>query len=93
LHKPRIYARRNNALDPNWYMRNIAHMSRSIAAIKDAEQKAAARGVKPAELHAAAGVHRATWNRWRQGIGGPNLDQLAAIDELLNRRSAPSEAA
>ena len=75
-------------------VRNIAHaMSKSIAAIRNAEKRAAACGVKPAELHAAAGVHRATWNRWRQGIGGPSLDQLAAIDELLSNRAAPNEVA
>ena len=68
-------------------------MSKSIAAIRNIEESAAACGVKPAELHAAASVHRATWNRWRQGIGGPSLDQLAAIDELLSNRAAPNEVA
>ena len=68
-------------------------MSRSITAVKDAEKRAAACGVRLTELHAAAGCHRATWNRWRLGRGGPNLDQLAAVDELLNRRRPPSEAA
>ena len=68
-------------------------MSRSITAVKDAEKRAAACGVRLAELHAAAGCHRATWNRWRLGRGGPNLDQLAAVDELLSRHPPPSEAA
>ena len=67
-------------------------MDRSIAAIKHAETRAAACGVTLRELHAAAGVHRATWNRWRLGASGPNLDQLAAVDELLTRRAAPSKA-
>ena len=67
-------------------------MSRSIIAVKDAEKRAAACGVRLTELHAAAGCHRATWNRWRLGRGGPNLDQLAAVDELLSRRP-PIEAA
>ena len=66
-------------------------MSRSIAAIKTAEARAAACGVTLAELHAAAGVHRATWNRWRMGASGPNLDQLTSVDELLSCRAAPSE--
>jgi len=66
--------------------------TRSIEAIKSAEDRAKQVGLAPAALHKAAGVHRATWNRWRAGKGSPSLDQLDAVEELLGQHGAQKAA-
>lgn len=70
-------------------MRNNAHMdtrAEAAQAVKAAETEAKALGIDIAELHGAAGVHRATWNRWRAGEFAPSLDQWLSVQALLRSR-------
>ena len=59
---------------------------RTAQAIRDAEARAKELGLTAADLHAAAGVHRATWNRWRAGEFAPSLPQWMRVQDLIARR-------
>lgn len=71
-------------------MRNNAHMNapmdaraEAAQAVKNAEIEARSLGLDQADLCAAAGVHRATWNRWRTGAFAPSLDQWMQVQALI----------
>lgn len=74
-------------------MRNIAHMTKSITALRDIEERALRAGIAIVDLHKAAGVHRATWNRWKAGKGAASFDQLDAVEDFLRRHGASRRAA
>jgi len=57
---------------------------KSAEVVREAEQRAKRLGLNPADLHAAAGVHRATWNRWRAGEGEPALSEWSRVQALLD---------
>ena len=67
-------------------MRNNAHMdarAEAAQAVRDAETEAKALGLDVVDLHAAAQVHRATWNRWRAGEFSPSLDQWLRVKACI----------
>ncbi len=57
----------------------------SVGRITQLEQRARVAGLTIADLFVAAGVHRTTWQRWRLGRSGPNLDQIAAVELAIAR--------
>lgn len=55
----------------------------------EAENRAKSAGLKVTDLCKAAGVHRATWQRWKSGrTGGPTIRQWTAVEELLSEQEA-----
>ena len=57
--------------------------------IATAEARAKEAGLKVADLCKAAGVHRATWQRWKSGkTSGPSINEWAAVEALLAERAA-----
>jgi hypothetical protein len=57
--------------------------------LAEAEARAKRSGLKVADLCRAAGVHRATWQRWKaEKTSGPTINQWRAVQELLARQEA-----
>ena len=55
----------------------------------EAENRAKNAGLKVSDLCKAAGVHRATWQRWKAGdTKGPTLSQWGAVEALLSQKEA-----
>lgn len=66
-----------------------AHMELSLNPLTEAEDRAKRAGLKVTDLCKAAGVHRATWQRWKSGrTGGPTITQWTAVEALLSEREA-----
>lgn len=64
-------------------------MSDTHNPLVEAEARAKRSGLKVVDLCKAAGVHRATWQRWKAGkTGGPTITQWHAVEVLLNEREA-----
>lgn len=66
-----------------------AHMSNAHNPLVEAEERAKRSGLKVVDLCKAAGVHRATWQRWKSGkTGGPTIKQWHAVEALLTEQEA-----
>ena len=64
-------------------------MSNAHNPLVEAEERAKRSGLKVVDLCKAAGVHRATWQRWKSGkTGGPTIMQWRAVETLLEERAA-----
>lgn len=67
-------------------MRTMSDAERTAAAVREAEERAKRLGLTAADLHRAAGVHRATWNRWRAGSFAPSLAEWMRVQDVLSQR-------
>lgn len=67
-----------------------AHMSTNGTMIEQLEKQAAKLGLKKLQLARVAGVHMATWKRWRQegyGDDDPRLDRVGAYLQKMSKAS------
>lgn len=75
-------------------MRNIAHMA--LVNYDDIEIRANNAGSDIKAVLREAGVHRATWDRWKAGTTTPqlaNLEKIIAILERIEAAKAAGQAA
>lgn len=59
-------------------MRNIALMT-VREQINRLEAEAAKKGLEVRPIVSAAGIHRATWDRWKAGATGPRMATWTAV--------------
>jgi hypothetical protein len=58
-------------------------MRASIEMVRAIEEKARQRGLMPDDLCKAIGIHRATWQRWKNGRSAPDVDQWLALNQFV----------
>jgi predicted transcriptional regulator len=77
---------------------HVLRMSLNIPDPHEVERRVREAGLTREEFLAKAGIHIATWNRWKRGAYEPRLASIRAVLNELeklpeSRSAAPSEAA